>query len=111
MAVKFPPTGPMTIERLAESTPTKQEQQIQELQDDLAAERDARREERFVFVVVSVILLNVVFFSVIPTLTGPLGLVVLELLILVPLARRMGLDEVVRIINAVITRMAGKAAE
>ena len=111
MASNTTPRESMTLERLADGVPTKQEQQIQELQDDLAAEKDARREERFLFIVVSVILLNVVFFTVIPTLTGPLGLVVLELLVLVPLARRMGMDEVVRIINSVITRMAGKAGD
>ena len=101
----------MTLGRLAERVPTKQEQQIQELQNDLAEEKDARLEERFAFIVVGVILLDVVFFSVIPTLAGPLALVVLELLILIPLARRMGKDEVARIITAVITRMAGKSGE
>lgn len=94
---------------LATSNPSKQEQQIQELQDDLAAEKDARQEDRFFFMIVVVILFDIVFFTLMPTFGGPLALLVLQLLILIPLARRMGMEEIAGILNGVINRLAGKA--
>ena len=56
-------------------------------------------------------LLNVVFFAVMPTFGGPLALLVLELLVLIPLARRMGMQEIAAVLNSVITRLAGKASD
>lgn len=89
--------------------PSTQDKQIEELQTQLTHERDGRREDRFVGLVCLVILLDVVFFSVLPTFGGPLALLVLELLVLIPLARRMGMEEIAQILNSVITRLAGKA--
>lgn len=84
-------------------------EQIDELQKNLARERDARREDRFVFIVLLILLLDVVFFSVMPTLAGPIALMVLQLLVLIPLARRMGMEEVAALIDRVIGRIAGSA--
>lgn len=88
---------------------TKRDEQIQALQEELTQERDARREERFVFIVIAILLLNVVFFSVMETFGGPLALLVVELIILIPLARRMGMEEIAGTINRVIDNVAGKA--
>ena len=109
--IKSPQSTPKnkTFCGLKLSIPTKQEQQIQELQDDLAAEKDARQEDRFFFLIAVVILFDIVFFTLMPTFGGPLALLVLQLLILIPLARRMGMEEVASILNGVITRLAGKA--
>ena len=96
---------------LVESEPSNQDKQIEELQEQLAHERDARNEDRFVGLVCLVILLDVVFFAVMPTFGGPLALLVLELLILIPLARRMGMEEIAQILNGVINRLAGKARD
>ena len=103
------PSSKRSFRELSTPVPTKQEQQIQELQDELTAEKDARREDRFIFIVVSVILLDIVFFTLMPTFGGPLALLVLELLVLIPLARRMGMEEIATIINGVMNRLAGKA--
>lgn len=78
---------------------------VEKLQSDLAEERDARREERFIFIVIIVILLDVVFFSVIDNIIGPILLVALELLFLIPLARRLGIDEVAEIMNGLVGRI------
>jgi len=93
------------------SEPSKQDQQIQELQSQLEYERDGRKEDRFVGIVCLVLLLDVVFFSVMETFGGPLALLVLELLILIPLAKRMGMQEVAQILSRVLHRMAGKTGE
>src|SRR4051794_32928892 len=52
---------------LLPESPTKKDAQLQELQEDLANERDARREDRFVFIAVPVLLLDVCFFTVMPS--------------------------------------------
>lgn len=89
----------------------KKDQQIAELQADLAAERDARREDRFVGIVIIVILLDISVFTVMPTFGGPLALLVLQLLVLIPLASRMGMEEVKTILGNVLNRMAGRAGD
>ncbi len=86
----------------------KKDQQISELQKQLAYEKDARLEERFTFIALIILLFDVVFFSVMPTFGGPLAVLILELLILIPLARRMGMDEIARIISRVIDRLASR---
>jgi len=86
-------------------------EQVSDLQEQLEKERDARREDRFVYLTLLTILLDVVFFSVMPNLGGPIALLVLELLILVPLAKRLGMQEVAQIISGVLNRVAGKAGE
>lgn len=90
---------------------TKGDKQIETLQEQLAKERDARLEERFVFIVLLVLLLDVVFFSTMHNFGGPLSLVVLELLVLIPLARRMGMEEIAAIINRVIDSVASNSSK
>lgn len=91
--------------------PSKKDQQIAELQSQLEAERDGRKEDRFVGIVCIVLLLDVVFFSVMETFGGPIALLVLQLLILIPLAKRMGMEEIAEILSRVLHRMAGKTTD
>lgn len=90
--------------------PTKRDQQIQELQEQLARERDARKEERFIAIVILVLIFDIAFFTVMPSFGGPLAVLILELLILIPLAKRMGMEEIVEILDRVLGRIAGRAA-
>ncbi len=82
--------------------PTKRDQQIAELQEALTNERDARREERFIFVILFILLFDVVFFTVMPSFGGPIAILVLQLLILIPLARRMGMEEIAQSVDRVL---------
>lgn len=96
------------LDELFSDEPTPRDQQIQTLQEDLANERDARREERFIFIVILVLLLDIVFFSVMSSFGGPLALLILELLILIPLAKRMGMEEIAAIYSRVLDNVAAK---
>ncbi|UCA46161.1 hypothetical protein [Pseudochrobactrum sp. XF203] len=87
------------------------DEQIAELQERLTAEKDARNEERFIFIAVTVILLNVVFFSVMPSFGGPIALLILELLVLIPLASRLGMEEVKQILSRALDRVASNAQD
>ena len=91
--------------------PTKRDEQIESLQAALTRERDSRREDQFVGIVILVAVFDIVFFSVMPSFGGPLALLLLELLILVPLAKRMGMEEIATLIDRVLGRIAGKAGE
>lgn len=97
-----------TFDKLVDEDASKQDQQISELQKQLTHEKDARQEDRFVFLVALVLLLDIVFFSVMPSFGGPLALLILELLILIPLAKRMGMEEIARILSRVIDRVTEK---
>lgn len=101
------PKGLADLQELIEAQPSKKDEQINQLQDQLTYERDARREERFVFIIALVLLLDVVFFSVIDTFAGPLALLALELMILIPLAKRMGMEELASIFYSVLSRITG----
>lgn len=101
----------LEFEILAAEEPSKKDIQIQELQEHLERERDARKEERFIFIVLAVLLLDVVFFTVMPTFGGPLALLVLELLVLLPLAKRMGMEDIAQLISRVLDGVAHKAKD
>jgi hypothetical protein len=104
---KDPPDKGFSI--LTSTDVTVQDQQVSELQKQLVDEKDARKEDRFVFIVLIVLLLDVVFFTVMPTFGGPLALLILELLVLIPLAKRMGMEEIAEILSRVLHRVADKA--
>lgn len=87
--------------------PTLKDEQIERLQSLLDDERDARLEERFIYIVILVIIFDIVFFSIMQNFGGPLALLMLELLILIPIARRMGMEEIATMIDGVLNRVAG----
>ncbi|MBS0498361.1 MAG: hypothetical protein JSR51_12025 [Proteobacteria bacterium] len=106
------PTEPQDdLTDLLVEEPTIKDDQIANLQKKLDYERDARLEERFIFIVILVILLDIVFFSIMPSFGGPLALLILELLILIPLAKRMGMEEIASILDRVLNNVAGNSKE
>ena len=96
------------FDQLLTEEPEKHDAQIKQLQDALARERDGRKEDRFIGIIILVILLDVVLFSVLPSFGGPLAIFILELFILLPVARRMGMHEIATMLDRVLSRIAGK---
>ncbi len=96
---------PETLGEIFADEPTPRDALVKDLQESLADIRDARREERFVFIVICVLLLDVVFFTVMPSFGGPLALLILELLVLIPLAKRMGMEEIAKMLDRVVNRI------
>ena len=86
--------------------PTAQDKQIQELEDALEKAKDRIKEERFIWIIIFIILFDVVFFSNMESFFGALVIFILELLILIPLARRMGMEELAGILDRVLARIA-----
>ena len=109
----MPPTergdGDEGFDLLLHEPQDKQDELIEQLQQELERERDARKEDRFAFVAVCVVIFDIMLFSVMPDFGGPLAIVILELLILIPLARRMGLEEIAVKLDNVVSRMSGNS--
>lgn len=72
------------------------------LETQLQAERDARSEERFVWIVVVTILVDVLWFRNAANALLPLVVLILELIVLLVLARRMGIDDVVQLVDRIL---------
>ena len=76
-----------------------------ELQAKLDAEKDARREERFLWVFAFIILLNALIFSVAQNLTGPIVLGVFEVLFLILLGKKWGVENAVIFLNSLLDKI------
>ena len=87
--------------------PSIKDDQIERLQTQLNDERDARLEERFVCIVILVILLDIVFFSIMQNFGCPIALLILELLILIPISRRIVMEAIATILDRIFDRVAG----
>ena len=79
---------------------------ITKLEEDLSKERTARSEERFISLLVLVIILDILFFTLMPSLSGPIAILVLQLLLLVPVARMMKIDEITKLLYRAFFQVA-----
>lgn len=78
----------------ASETPGKKDEALEAVQQQLAAAQDARREERFIWIVICVILVDVLWFRNATNAVVPIIVLLLELVVLFILAKRMGVEEV-----------------
>ncbi|MDF1601313.1 hypothetical protein PZ895_16250 [Mesorhizobium sp. YIM 152430] len=83
---------------------------IANLESRLEAERDSRLQERFGWVLVAVIVFDVWAFQHMHTWTGPLVIGVFQLLGLTVLANRLGIDEVLPIIDKIMSTISRRAS-
>jgi hypothetical protein len=103
-----PPDPGPGWDQLFSEAPTEKDRLIEELQQEIVREKDARNEDRFFFIVVCIILFNIMIFTVMPNVGGPIAVLILELLVLIPLAKRMGMQEIATNLDRVLTRMSGR---
>lgn len=66
---------------------------IERLQYELQSEKDGRKEERFVFILLLVIIFDTWTFSTFETWSAPLAIFLLQAIFLIVLAKRLGVDE------------------
>ena len=90
------------LESLLKHETTKRDEQIQQLEQLLSEEKDSRKQERFLGILGVLILLNVIFLTPMRTWGGPVYILILEVIALVLLARRMGLQEASQIIDRIL---------
>jgi len=82
-----------------------------ELEQKLAFERDARKEDRFVFMIILVVIFNAWGLQNASTWTLPLLIGVLQLFALVVLARRFGVQEIQYWLNQFLAHMGPGSAK
>ncbi len=81
---------------------------ITELQDDLEAEKDGRKSDRFLYMLVAVIVLDIHVFASMQSWSGPLSILALELLFLVVIADRFDISVVERFLDKALSSVIRK---
>jgi hypothetical protein len=90
-----PPVKPDTFDLPASPDPEERavlSSNIAKLQDDLDQERDERKEERFHWICVAAFLLDIVAYGALDSFWPFLVLFMFQLIVLVGIARRLGVD-------------------
>lgn len=100
------PPDPTRSKILGIRTDDKAVQALVETQEENTEVKDERREERFLWVCACVILFDCSIFMNAENFGGPLIVGVIELLALVILARRLGVEEVKELVFGLIDRLA-----
>lgn len=101
-----PPPSPETLRQVLNvRTDDKAVQALAEAQEENAGVKDDRREERFLWVCACVVLFDCAIFMNANNFGGPLIVGIIELLALVILARRLGVEEVKELIFGLIDRL------
>jgi hypothetical protein len=77
-----------------------------ELANELERERDARKEERFLLVMIVVVIADAYMFSQMENWTGPLVIGVIELVAIAVIARKWGIQEVAQFLSMFFQRIA-----
>ena len=85
----------------------KLDQTIEELARDLEKERDKRKEERFGWILVVVILFDAYIFTLMPSATGPFVIGTFELAGLIFLAEKMGIQGAAEIFDKIASSFKG----
>ncbi len=75
---------------------------IAQLQNDLQAEKDGRLEDRFIGFVVFLVLFDILLLKDAENMFLPVVVLILELIICLLLAKRMGSEEIARLIDRLL---------
>lgn len=94
--------APAATGDVAISTPPKIAEAVASLEEKLAAEKDGRLEDRFIFLVVIVIFLDIFFLKDAANAVLPIVVLILELIVLLLLAKRLGNEGVSRVLDGLM---------
>ena len=89
---------------LQEQTP--HDETTAKLQKDLEKEKDGRKAERFIWILVTTILLDIWFFTFMPSLIGPIIIGLFQLIGFLLVAKRLGMEEVVQLFDRMLFTIA-----
>lgn len=96
-----PPSGLAQI--FTESTQrSAQDEALAALERENQALKDARLEERFCWIVFSIILFDMAVFSTVQATGVPIAILFLQLLLIIVLARKCGVEQIVRFIDKIL---------
>ena len=96
------PVQQTDLNKIGSAPASPKDQQIAKIENDLQGEKDSRKEERFVWVTVVIILVDMIAFRGLDF--GQMSMiVVLELIMLVVFARMCGIDDILVIMDRVFS--------
>ena len=87
--------------RCADDEINEKGKEIEALLAEVQKEKDDRKEERFLWIVAVIVLIDAYVFMNMESWTGPLVLFALELVILFPLAQRLGVQRVIQVLDRI----------
>lgn len=83
-------------------------EKIAELERELETERDCRKEDRFVALAAGVILLNIHLMGDLEGFALPIIIFILELMILMVVAKRLGIEQIAGVIDKILDHVPKK---
>lgn len=95
----MPDNSYSSLDQKVPSDGSKKDMQIAELQSEIVSLKDCVNEDRFVSLLIILILLNVIFFSHTEGWGAPITILVLELILLFILARKLGVEDITNILD------------
>ena len=96
---------------LLDAQPSPVEEALEATQRELVAEKDARREERFIWFAVVVVLFDALVFAQMDNWTGPVIIGLIELLILLAVGRKWGMDLIWTLTEMIIGKWDGRVGK
>lgn len=82
-------------------------ERVNHLEESLAAEKDARKEDRFVFCTIILILIDIILLNGAVNFWLAIIVLVFEIIILFVIAKRMGAEKIYAIMNRLLNSAAG----
>ncbi|MGJ8627058.1 MAG: hypothetical protein ACSHXB_08875 [Sulfitobacter sp.] len=87
---------------------SRKDELIEFLQSQLDDERDRRKEERFIWLVIVMLMFDAFTFAAMTTWTGPFIIGIIQLAIIIVLGRRWQMDEIWTLTTKLIDKWDGK---
>lgn len=97
---------PGLVKLYGEGEPDPLSEKIESLEKQLEAERDCRREDRFLALIIIVIVLDIWMLDKVQNIAVPLIVFVLELMFFLAVAKRMGIQQIAGILDSVLSHFA-----
>jgi hypothetical protein len=81
----------------------KTSEQVSILTRNYETERNDRKEERFIWILILIIIIDFEFFTIMQNVAGPIIIGLIELILILILAERCGIDRVLPLIDKVLS--------
>ncbi|RXF67116.1 hypothetical protein [Hansschlegelia zhihuaiae] len=94
--------------RLDDDIPSKLEEALEAVQQELVEERDSKKEERFVWLMALMLVFDAFMFKDMTTWAGPISIITVQILMMVALGRKWGMDHIWTITEKIIQKWDGK---
>lgn len=82
-----------------------------EMESELAKAKDGRLQERFGVILAALIVFDVWAFSGMETWTAPLAILIVELFLIIVVARACGIEDIVELVSSIVKSIGDRAGK